>query len=188
MTMTTSLRQSAARGFTLIELLIVVIIVAILAAIAIPQFSGSTVDAQEATMDANLSTMRTAIELYRVQHNNTFPAVNPSVGGAACTQTPGTGAANAAATFTEQLTNFSDAQGHTCAAGGGTYLFGPYLRAIPAEPISNPSSNIVAMINTQAAPPAPAAGSNGWRYNTATGRFELNNSGNDRRGLPYLNH
>jgi prepilin-type N-terminal cleavage/methylation domain-containing protein len=68
--MQTTLRQRAMRGFTLIELLIVVIIIAILAAIAIPQFSNSSGDAQEAALDANLATMRSAIELYRVQHGN----------------------------------------------------------------------------------------------------------------------
>ena len=61
--MSISLRQRAARGFTLIELLIVVIIIAILAAIAIPQFSNSSGDAQESALDANLATMRSAIEL-----------------------------------------------------------------------------------------------------------------------------
>ena len=59
--MTTTLKRSVARGFTLIELLIVVIILAILAAIAIPQFSSSTSDAQMAALDSNLATVRSAL-------------------------------------------------------------------------------------------------------------------------------
>ena len=43
-----TLRRAGPSGFTLIELLIVVIILAILAAIVIPQFSSSTADAKEA--------------------------------------------------------------------------------------------------------------------------------------------
>ncbi len=55
-------------GFTLVELLIVVIILAILAAIVIPQFSSATRDTQESALDANLAGLRNAIELYKVQH------------------------------------------------------------------------------------------------------------------------
>ena len=76
--MTTTFRRRLVQGFTLIELLIVVIIIAILAAIAIPQFSNSSNDAQESTALANLSTMRSAIELYRVQHNGVYPSKAPT--------------------------------------------------------------------------------------------------------------
>lgn len=51
-------------GFTLIELLIVVVIIGILAAIAIPKFSGSKEKAILATMKADLRNLITAEESY----------------------------------------------------------------------------------------------------------------------------
>ncbi|MFK7816701.1 MAG: prepilin-type N-terminal cleavage/methylation domain-containing protein, partial [Gammaproteobacteria bacterium] len=46
------------KGFTLVELLIVVIILAILAAIIVPQFSASTNDAKAAALQSNLANLR----------------------------------------------------------------------------------------------------------------------------------
>jgi prepilin-type N-terminal cleavage/methylation domain-containing protein len=184
-------RGRPAAGFTLIELLIVVIIIAILAAIAIPQFANTTGDAQESTLDANLNTMRSAVELYRIQHNNVLPAVAASSGGAAaCTTAGGTlgaGAANSEAAFKDQLTQYSDGQGHTCTITATGFIYGPYLRAIPADSISNPAKTTVALVSA-ATVAVPADTTGGWRFNTATGRLEMNSNALDRRGNNYYTH
>ncbi len=84
----------AQRGFTLVELLIVVIILAILAAIVIPQFSSSTVDANEAALDSDLNALRSAIELYKAQHNGLYPGAATSVIAACSAGSVGAGAIN----------------------------------------------------------------------------------------------
>jgi prepilin-type N-terminal cleavage/methylation domain-containing protein len=187
--MTTPIRRAAAKGFTLIELLIVVIIIAILAAIAIPQFSNTAGDAQESALDANLNTMRSAIELYRVQHNQVFPGVNTSViADAGCTGAGGavgTGAANNAQAFRDQLTGFSNLAGQTCSVAAPGFIYGPYLRQIPNEPIRNDATVNMDLAANAA---APAAGGAGWRFNTITGRFIINNSSPDRRNTALSNH
>jgi len=57
-----------ARGFTLIELLIVIVIVGILAAIAIPQFQYTRDRAFTATMKHDLKNLSTAQEAYFIDH------------------------------------------------------------------------------------------------------------------------
>lgn len=66
-------RNPARRAFTLIEILIVVVILGILAAIVIPQFTDASTEASNASVRSQLQTLRGQLELYRVQHNDTYP-------------------------------------------------------------------------------------------------------------------
>jgi general secretion pathway protein G len=67
-------------GFTLIEILIVVVILGILAAVVIPQFTNAADDASVASARTQLQTMRSQIELYRAQ-NGSYPTADGSVAG-----------------------------------------------------------------------------------------------------------
>ena len=61
------MRNRNNRAFTLIEILIVVVILGILAAIVIPQFTDASQDAQASSVQSQLQTVRGQIELYNVQ-------------------------------------------------------------------------------------------------------------------------
>ncbi len=65
------LRNRVRRAFTLIEILIVVVILGILAAIVIPQFTDASMEAQEASVHSMLQTIRSQVELYNVQNPTT---------------------------------------------------------------------------------------------------------------------
>jgi len=62
-------------GFTLIELLIVVAIIALLAAIALPNFQQAQVRAKVTRAESELRTIATALESYRVDNEN-YPPEN----------------------------------------------------------------------------------------------------------------
>src|SRR5262249_3312377 len=64
-----------ARGFTLVEILIVVVILGILAAIVIPQFTSASESAKGSNLLSQLQTIRSQLELYQVQHNGSYPTL-----------------------------------------------------------------------------------------------------------------
>ncbi|MFA6093554.1 MAG: prepilin-type N-terminal cleavage/methylation domain-containing protein [Elusimicrobiota bacterium] len=68
--------SAAKRGFTLIELMIVVAIIGILAAIAIPKFADLVRKSNEGATKGNLGTIRSALSIYYGDMEGTYPS-NP---------------------------------------------------------------------------------------------------------------
>jgi type IV pilus assembly protein PilA len=72
------MRNSQKKGFTLIELLIVVVIIGILAAIAIPKFASTKQKAYTASMKTDLRNLVTAQEAY-FSDNTTYASTTASL-------------------------------------------------------------------------------------------------------------
>ncbi len=68
------IKNKKSHGFTLIELMIVVAIIGILAAIAIPQFANLVAKSQEGRTKANLGTIRSALSIYYGDSEGWYPA------------------------------------------------------------------------------------------------------------------
>lgn len=177
------------RGFTLIELLIVVIILAILAAIVIPQFTSATSDAQESALDANLANLRSAIELYKLQHGGLYPGAVAATGATCTVGSAGAGLINTAQAVIDQLTKYSSAAGTTCSGADTTTVLGPYLRkGLPNEPINNLGALAANIAVTSTGAPITAAASTGWAYDTKSGQIIMNSTANDSKGKAYSTH
>ena len=143
------MRRSRA-GFTLVEVLIVVVIMAVLAALVIPQFTSSTDDAKASTLLANLRTLRAQLELYRFHHDGAVPTIT--------------------AASLPQLTSATNVAG-SMGAAGTSFPFGPYLvTGIPENPVNGKNT----VVEATTVPPAAVSGDAGWLYDTETGRIWAN--------------
>ncbi len=161
-------------GFTMVELLIVVIILGVLAAIAIPQFSVNTEDAKVAALDTSLAELRNAVEMYYHQHSNVYPgAVNADDG------TTATTTATAPAAFIDQLLKYSDATGKTSDTQSVDYPYGPYLKkGLPKNPF-NSLADIACDVASSDITAATGTGTTGWYFYVKTGRLLANDGAHD---------
>ena len=133
------------RGFTLVEILIVVIILGILAAIVIPQFSSASNDARESALTSDLQTLRSQLELYNIQHLDHYPNVQSTDSGTTWTADT--------TNFVARLTGTSNEYGQTT----GT-TFGPYMQTFPTNAFN--SLNTVRVDGA-----AAGANTHGWQFN-----------------------
>ena len=136
--------ETRKNGFTLVEILIVVVILGILAAIVIPQFSQATSETCVASTKSNVRMIRCQIELYKIQHDNLYPT------------------STSEAAFKLCLTSKTDVDGSINASGA----YGPYMQSFPKNAVSDSDSvTIVAAV--------PAAGNvsatGGWFLNSSDG-------------------
>jgi general secretion pathway protein G len=135
--------MKAKSGFTLVEILIVVVILGILAAIVIPQFTEASTEAKTSSLCTDLQTMRSQIELYKVQHNDDLPGAGT-------------------ASFEEAITQKTDITGALDAAGA----YGPYLQKIPTNPFNDLNT-----VQVEAGTTGLGGGNTGWHFDSATGAF-----------------
>ncbi len=149
--------MKANKGFTLVEILIVVVILGILAAIVIPQFTEASTEAKTSALLSDLQGVRAQIELYKIQHNDIMPG-----------DTNLDGTVDDAAEFVTDLTSKTDQAG---AAGGD---FGPYLQKFPINQFTTGTSQAVELTAIAA---VESNAAEGWHLDTATNDFSAKTVG-----------
>ncbi len=152
-------RSRRRSGFSLLELVIVVVILGIIAAIAIPRMSRGSRGAADAALHGDLATLRSAIELYKAEHDGDIPPL---------------------ANIEAALTQYSNKLGTEFqATQDATHLYGPYIRKVPPLPVGNKKGSKTI---------AGADGSGvGWIYTAADGGSIKANTTTeeDDGGTPY---
>lgn len=164
------------RAFTLVEILIVVVILGILAAVVLPTLQGQTASARESSAKDSLSTMRTQIEFYKMEHDGVPPGYVSGVG---------TPEATLQLQFTGTTTETGAASSSTVPSD--PYLYGPYIRKLPKNPYNN-LSTIIYVDEATTFADAVDGTSSGWLYKKETGEFKINWTGTDSEGVNFYNY
>ena len=132
------MRTRRSTGFTLVEILIVVVILGILAAIVIPQFTSASQEAIKGALASQLQTISSQVELYRVRNAGQLPN-------------------NAAEANPVGVSTSED--------GWGVLVAGEYLKERPYNSFSGSASlNVGAETDQFAAGSKPASTDGGWIF------------------------
>jgi general secretion pathway protein G len=134
-------------GYTLVEVLIVVVILGIIAAVVIPQYTDASTKVKTSALSSDLHRIRSQIKLYQFYHNEQLPAAS----------------GEDATEFERRMTTITDVNGDA----GDDY--GPYILSIPKNPFNDLNS-----LRIDGA--AAGANTDGWRFDTTTGDFQADDS------------
>ncbi len=138
-------------GFTLVEILIIVVILGILAAIVIPQFSNASEEAKLSNLVSDLQTVRSQIQLYKLQHK---------------AQLPGTQGLE----FKAAMTKYTNSDGALATIQApADKVYGPYILRIPTNPFNDSNE-----VHTGVGP--NTSYDSGWYYDQASGAFNANDN------------
>ncbi len=156
-----SKRSVRNQAFSLLEMMLVVVIIGLVAAIAIPRLSRGAAGASDSALSGNLAVLRDAIDRYSTEHGGAFPT---------------------AANVANQLTQYTDASGNASATKDGNFAYGPYVRKIPALPVG-------AKKGATGMAASDGAGV-GWIYTESTGDIRANTTASekDSSGMLYSNY
>ena len=160
------LSQSQMSAFTLVELVVVVVIIGVMAAVAIPRVSGATSQAAAAKLRADLSVLRNAIGHYTAEHMGALPAADDD-----------------GATFVKQLTMHTDALG-AVGTTAGVHIYGPYLFKFPAISVGPNAGAEGVQIREDGAVHEEKT-TVGWIFSRKTGRIFANTDDLDSEGVSY---
>ena len=155
--------QRAGRAFSLVEMIVVIMIIGIITAIALPRFSRGVGSSGAAALHQDLAVLRGAIGFYSAEHRGVFPAA----------ESDGVNSAHSEASFVQQMTQFTDSNGQAQDTSDATYRYGPYLRkGMPALPVGPYAGATGVEVVTGATVPAFVADNTvGWVYNDITGNI-----------------
>lgn len=173
-------------GFSLVELVIVIVILGVISAVALPRVSRGSKGADVSALAHDLAVIRTAIEIYAAEHHS----LHPGNMGDASDSILADDAGLAGASFAEQLTKYSDETGYTGATKTGTRKFGPYLHKIPPLPVGSGNSTgqtgiLVIYGGGNPLDEVDAFASYGWIYNRTSGQFIANSDETDEQGTAF---
>lgn len=168
-------------GFSLVELVIVVMIIGIIAAIAVPRISQAANTAPEKALRGNLRTLRTVIDLYAAEHVGAYPGYHKIDG-----KQKGDGDEE---DFYAQLLECSTETGVT---GSCTppRVFGPYLREIPRLNVGKNAEEKADEVKFKTEVPLQEheGDHTGWIYNPENGEIIANTKDVDSQGIPFTEY
>jgi general secretion pathway protein G len=137
------MRNRTKKAFTLVEILIVVVILGILAAIVVPQFTNATQDAQGGNLKAQIKSVQNQIELFKAR-TNAYP------------------------TLVELNANPTLAGGLDMTHGWSVLIDGKYIKTAPRNPAAPATASNWAVVAGLPGP-APAGAAAGWVYDETSG-------------------